>query len=1444
MSYAAYKLSHAPTGVENSCSAFLTHSAGSSAQTPGIPITLDDGVLLQNGGSKSPPLPNLPNLIISKGNVLEVYRVRVEEADPKSSKATGGSAPPSAARRGGAMAGISSAWLELVCHHRLHGNVESMTVLHHGRDDGRKRRDAIILAFREAKLSVLEFDDSTHSLRTSSMHYFEGPDWQYLKRGAEKFPRGPLLRGDPQGRCAGALVYDTQMIMLKAEQEGYGFGEEEEGMERTGALCAHVKSSYVVSMRELGVIHIKDFTFLHGYIEPVLLLLHEKEPTWAGHAAVKRHTCVITALSINTTLKQHPLIWSTANLPYDAYMLLAVPSPIGGVIVVAANSIHYHSQSTTCSLGLNDYATWPEGSGDMPKSKISVELDAARVTWISHDIALFSTKTGMLLLLSLIYDGRTVQKLELMKSRASVLTSCMSMLGDMFFFLGSRLGDSLFVQFTCGSNAEQGDSEADAAMPPAKRLHRMTYEDSQDGVGMEELSLYHSSSANTDLLQKNFNFLVRDSFINIGPVRDFAHGLRMNADPNASGAAKQSNYELVCCSGHGKNGSLSILHQSLRPDLITEVELPGCKGIWTVYYKGSRSLMPDTSGSGSNADEEFHAYLIISLESRTMVLETGDTLGEVTETVDYYTEGPTIVAGNLFNRKRVVQVFSRGVRLLDGAYMTQELRIEAPSSKVDGISKSDSVFVAYASIVDPYVLLKMTDGTLQLVTGDPTSCNISVTAPSMFQTSGDPVTACSLYQDRGPSPWLRRTSMDAWLAPSFDLVDISDGSDTNQGDVYCVICKRSGRLELYELPNLICVFSVNEFAHGHRFLFDTRAPSRIFMEGLQKEGVETQNQDATKQDPSASLHVLEVCMEKWSDKFGRPFLLAVLSDGTSLCYHAYLYEGTDNNLVIEEGSEPETNVLGNVTSRLKNLRFVRLALDRASGEEDVATLRPSIVLFRNVSGLRGAFVTGSRPVWLMNFRERLQVHPQLCDGAIVAFTPLHNINCNHGLIYVTSQGLLKICQLPALNYDNDWAAYKIPLKGTPHQITYHADANLYAVIVSSTVQKPAAHIIESADQGTAFITELENEDGQRMVNLEEFEIRIIEAGKAGSVWDTRTVLPMQMTEHALTVRIVNLKGPEQMQTLLAIGTAYVQGEDVPSRGRIILMSLGQEANDSSRWATEVFSKECKQGAVTAIASLQGHLLIAIGTKIFLHSWNGTDLEGTAFYDAPLYVMSLNIVKNFVLFGDIHKSIYFLCWKEDGAQLVLLAKDFGSLDCYATEFLIDGSTLSLLVSDSRKNIQIFSYSPKSVESWKGQKLLPRAEFHVGAHISKFARLPMLPTTSSTRTNRYALLFGSLDGSMGCIAPLDELGFRRLQSLQKKLVDAVSHVAGLNPRSFRQFKACGQTHRPGPDNIVDCELLFHYEMLALKEQLELAHQIGTTRSQILSNLSDLTLSTGFL
>jgi len=201
---------------------------------------------------------------------------------------------------------------------------------------------------------------------------------------------------------------------------------------------------------------------------------------------------------------------------------------------------------------------------------------------------------------------------------------------------------------------------------------------------------------------------VRDALINVGPLKDFAYGLRTNSDPNAAGIAKQSNYELVCCSGHGKNGTLSALQQSIRPDLITEVELPSCTGIWTVYYKSSRGIITE--------DNEYHAYLIISLESRTMVLQTGDDLGEVTETVDYNVQACTIAAGNLFGRRRVIQVYAKGARVLDGSFMTQELNFTMHSS--ESSLTSEPLAAASASIADPYVLLKMVDGTVRLLVGE------------------------------------------------------------------------------------------------------------------------------------------------------------------------------------------------------------------------------------------------------------------------------------------------------------------------------------------------------------------------------------------------------------------------------------------------------------------------------------------------------------------------------------------------------------------------------------------------------------------------------------------------------------------------------------------------------------------------------------------------------
>lgn len=101
---------HWPTGIENCASGFVTHSAADfKPQVPLLPSEdLDSEYPARSG------IGPVPNLIVTAGNVLEIYVVRVqEEGSAKDSSGSG------EARRGGILDGVSGVSLELVCHYRF-----------------------------------------------------------------------------------------------------------------------------------------------------------------------------------------------------------------------------------------------------------------------------------------------------------------------------------------------------------------------------------------------------------------------------------------------------------------------------------------------------------------------------------------------------------------------------------------------------------------------------------------------------------------------------------------------------------------------------------------------------------------------------------------------------------------------------------------------------------------------------------------------------------------------------------------------------------------------------------------------------------------------------------------------------------------------------------------------------------------------------------------------------------------------------------------------------------------------------------------------------------------------------------------------------------------------------------------------------------------------------
>ena len=150
--FSIYKTIHPPTGIEHAVWArFLS------------------------------PLEN--NLILSSANYLYVYR-------------------------------IHSQTNQLECLHTfvLYVNICSITVCRLGPSSSAiPSKDALFLAFTDAKLSLIEFDSTIQDIKTLSMHYFED---ELAKEGQWFNFSPPIVRVDPDMRCACMLIYNSKLVII------------------------------------------------------------------------------------------------------------------------------------------------------------------------------------------------------------------------------------------------------------------------------------------------------------------------------------------------------------------------------------------------------------------------------------------------------------------------------------------------------------------------------------------------------------------------------------------------------------------------------------------------------------------------------------------------------------------------------------------------------------------------------------------------------------------------------------------------------------------------------------------------------------------------------------------------------------------------------------------------------------------------------------------------------------------------------------------------------------------------------------------------------------------------------------------------------------------------------------------------------------------------------
>lgn len=71
--------------------------------------------------------------------------------------------------------------------------------------------------------------------------------------------------------------------------------------------------------------------------------------------------------------------------------------------------------------------------------------------------------------------------------------------------------------------------------------------------------------------------------------------------------------------------------------------------------------------------------------------------------------------------------------------------------------------------------------------------------------------------------------------------------------------------------------------------------------------------------------------------------------------------------------------------------------------------------------------------------------------------------------------------------------------------------------------------------------------------------------------------------------------------------------------------------------------------------LEGVFLVTYGNRVETHFWTGEKLQRVAFYDAPILVSSVAVIKSFLVIGDVHKGLVFLQASNGGRQLTELGR---------------------------------------------------------------------------------------------------------------------------------------------------------------------------------------------
>lgn len=643
------------------------------------------------------------NLIVAKNSLLQIFELKstVTEVTP----GAGNEADNAAANFDTEAADVplqrteNTAKLVLIGEYPLAGTVISLARIK--ALNTKSKGEALLVACRDAKLSLVEWDPETYNLHTISIHYYENPDLPGLAPwDAELKDTYNFLTADPSSRCAALKFGSHNLAILPFRQrdlvEDEYDSDQEAKAERTNGTNGQdthktpYSSSFVLPLTNLDptLTHPVHLAFLHEYREPTFGIVAAPRATAASLLPARKDILTYTVFTLDLEQKASTTLLSVSGLPYDISRVVPLPHPIGGALLVGSNElIHVDQAGKTNGVAVNEFAKACTSFSLSDQSSLALHLEGCAVEVLSSDTGdvLLVLNDGSIKILTFTLDGRNVSAMtiqEVTKEHGgdvfNARASCTSNLGRGRVFIGSEDGESALVGWTSTSNQlrrRQSVAGSDEDMSDAEEAEDDLDDDLYNDTAPAVKKV--TAAAAEPTAPGSYTFRLHDILPSIAPIRDAV--LHPGKDTESLNRG-----EIMLSTGRGAAGAITALNRDLHPTMLAQTELTSARGVWAVHAKkqapsGVVAEFGQDTEANMSSNVDYDQYLIVSKTSdegheSTVVYEVnGNELSETAKGDFEREEGITLSVGVLAGGTKVVQVLRTEVRTYDSGKRMQSM---------------------------------------------------------------------------------------------------------------------------------------------------------------------------------------------------------------------------------------------------------------------------------------------------------------------------------------------------------------------------------------------------------------------------------------------------------------------------------------------------------------------------------------------------------------------------------------------------------------------------------------------------------------------------------------------------------------------------------------------------------------------------------------------------